>query len=177
MQSQPVVGSMSSGASAGAGPGDCPLLPQSTRSETSERYGSPGTNFDPVSRIFSQIDSDTDIGHATTQPMAISGRLARCDSNDSMYGFARSPVADELRCRKFVSSILGLLTAHGSQRPRLEGATTKCRTMSMITGMTDEDTHGSVSLFCKYRSSSGGWSGEFDVGDILPGVLRANSYM
>jgi hypothetical protein len=102
---------MSSRAISGVTPGDHPLSQQSTRSDTSARCGRPGTDFAPFSGDFSQVNNYTNTSQTTTQPMAISGRLARKDSNDSMFGFSKSPMADELRCRKYSSSMLMLLTA------------------------------------------------------------------
>lgn len=103
MQSQSAFGSMSSRANLGASPGGYSLSRQNTRSDTGERDGSSGTGIVPVSRTFSQVDSYTGTGHATTQPIAIAGRQARRGSNDSMYGFARSPMTDDLRSRKYGS--------------------------------------------------------------------------
>ena len=101
MHSQSADGSLPSRANLGADLGDHALSRQSTRSDASERDSRSGTGFAPASRGLSHIDSYTGSAFAPTQPMAIAGRQPRRESFDSMYGFAMSPLADDLGSREY----------------------------------------------------------------------------
>jgi hypothetical protein len=69
----------------------------------SERDGRTDTGFAALSRTSTQTDDYSSTGYAATQPIAIAGRPPRRDSIDSMYGFARSPITDDLRSREYES--------------------------------------------------------------------------
>ena len=100
MQSQSAFGSSSSRVNPGASPAGYALSRQSTRSDMGDRDGRTETTFAPLSRTSSQVDSYSGTGSAATQPIAIAGRRPRRESFDSMYGFAMSPMADDLRLRE-----------------------------------------------------------------------------
>lgn len=99
MQSQSAFGSLSSRANSGATSTEYSLSRESTRSDMDDRDSR--SLFAPLSRTSSQVDSYSNSGSASTPPIAIAARHSRRDSIDSMYGFARSPMADELRSRKY----------------------------------------------------------------------------
>lgn len=101
MQSQSAFGSLPLGANPGADLGDYALSQQSTRSDTSERDRRSGIGFAPTSRGPSHINNYTGTAFAPTQPMAIAGRQPRRESFDSMYGFAMSPMNDDLGSREY----------------------------------------------------------------------------
>lgn len=85
MRSQSAIGSLPSRTYTGPDPA---FNERETRSDAS---------FGPVSRTSSHVDNYTGTAYAPTQPMTIVGRRPRRDSIDSMYGFAMSPMIDEMR--------------------------------------------------------------------------------
>lgn len=89
MRSQSAIGSLPSRTYTGPDPG---FNERETRSDAS---------FGPVSRTSSHVDNYTGTAYAPTQPMTIVGRRPRRDSIDSMYGFAMSPMIDEMRHRGY----------------------------------------------------------------------------
>jgi hypothetical protein len=100
MQPQPGYGSFFNSTTTASSFGDRSLSWQSTRSETTDEGGRSDPNYAPPSGTSAQVDGYSGAGFTHSQPIAIARRAPRRESSDSMYGFQRSPVTDDLRSRE-----------------------------------------------------------------------------